>query len=213
VPSDELHDPRLSRALGHPLRLRLLDVIIEASEASPVALSRQLKVPLATVSRHVRVLRDLGYVELTRTEPRRGAVEHFYRATRVPFIDDAEWVRLPLALRRGLSHQTFRTIFAEASAGGGAGGFDAPGAAIARLPLQLDETGRLELSDAVARLFRDAEAIRERSEVRQSSPAGSRGPVTAMRLAALLFAVPDSSSPSAPATGSPKQPRRRPRLP
>ncbi len=30
---------------------------------------------------HIRVLRQLGFIELVETRQRRGALEHFYRAT------------------------------------------------------------------------------------------------------------------------------------
>jgi DNA-binding transcriptional ArsR family regulator len=66
------------KALCHPLRMRLLTFVAERGEASPVEMSRALDVPLATVSHHTRVLRDLRYIELSRTEQRRGAVEHYY---------------------------------------------------------------------------------------------------------------------------------------
>jgi len=76
-------DARLLTALGHPLRLRIVEALTEKGEASPIALAREFKQPLATVSHHVRMLRDLGWVELvvrslvaerssTSTVPRRG---------------------------------------------------------------------------------------------------------------------------------------------
>src|SRR4051794_20538891 len=83
----DLFEGNLLKALGHPLRLRLLEAITDAGEASPVELARTLAQPLSTVSRHVRMLRDLGFVELVRTEPRRGSVAHYYRAIQAPFLD------------------------------------------------------------------------------------------------------------------------------
>jgi DNA-binding transcriptional ArsR family regulator len=92
------------KALGHPLRMRLLTFVTERGEASPVETSRALDVPLATVSHHTRVLRDLGYIELSRTEPRRGATEHYYRALAAPFLDDEHWdMRWRAPRRRGLA--------------------------------------------------------------------------------------------------------------
>src|SRR5689334_4699275 len=68
-------DQSLIRALAHPLRWRIVEILVERGEGSPVQLARELDQPLATVSHHVRVLRDTGSIALTRTEPRRGAVE------------------------------------------------------------------------------------------------------------------------------------------
>lgn len=68
-----------AKAVAHPLRARILAGL--AGEArSPNELAAEFDEPLGNVSYHVVVLRDLGMVELVDTAPRRGAVEHFYRA-------------------------------------------------------------------------------------------------------------------------------------
>jgi DNA-binding transcriptional ArsR family regulator len=206
-------DGSLLKALGHPLRLRLLEAISERGEASPVALAREFNQPLATVSHHVRLLRHLGYVELVRTVPRRGAVEHFYRAVTLPFIDDAEWERLPLAMRRGLATQTLRSIFAEASLAGGAGGFDDPGAHLDRLAMELDDLGRRELSAALTGLLRQADDIQRRADVRRSSPEGAHGVVSASALAIMHYRLARSPSPTTPAKERQQRRGQRPRLP
>jgi DNA-binding transcriptional ArsR family regulator len=167
VSADDLFEAALHKALGHPLRLRILESVIERREASPLAVSRQLRQPLATVSRHMRVLRDLGFVELARTEPRRGAVEHFYRAVQGAYIDDDTWERLSVPLRRGLVRQTFRKIFSEAAEAGGRGGFDRPGTHLDRLPLCLDKQGQAELSAALNELLEQALAIQARADERR----------------------------------------------
>jgi DNA-binding transcriptional ArsR family regulator len=206
-------DATLLKALGHPLRLRLLEAISERGEASPVALAREFDQPLATVSHHIRLLRHLGYLELVRTVPRRGAVEHFYRAVTLPFIDDGEWERLPVAMRRGIATQIFRMIFAEASLAGGAGGFDVPGAHIDRLALELDELGRRELSAALTGLLRRADAIQRRSDARRSSPMGADGVVASGALAVMHYRHARSPSPTAPAKERQRPHGQRPRLP
>jgi hypothetical protein len=51
-------------------------------ELSPVAAFGQVDgASLGTLAYHFRHLRDLGLIELSRTVPRRGAVEHRYRLT------------------------------------------------------------------------------------------------------------------------------------
>jgi DNA-binding transcriptional ArsR family regulator len=85
VATSDAVDANVLKALAHPLRMRMLTLVAERGEASPVEMSRALDQPLATVSHHARVLRDSGCIELSRTEPRRGAVEHYYRATAAPF--------------------------------------------------------------------------------------------------------------------------------
>src|SRR5690348_13251162 len=156
-------DESLIKALSHPLRWRLLEMLTERGEASPVELARLLDQPLATVSHHMRVLRESGCVELTRTEPRRGAVEHFYRPLTPAFFDDEQWARIPVVLRRGIAGQILEQIFRDATAAGDAGAFDARHAHVDRLLVELDERGRDEPSALLTDVLRKAQAIQERS--------------------------------------------------
>lgn len=71
----------LANALGHPERVRFLSNLATAVELSPRAFSERTGVPLGTASYHVRVLRGAGLIEQTRSEPKRGAVEHVYALT------------------------------------------------------------------------------------------------------------------------------------
>jgi DNA-binding transcriptional ArsR family regulator len=197
-------DKTLVKALGHPLRLRILEVINDRGEASPVALAREFGRPLATVSHHTRVLRDLGYIEVTRTEPRRGAVEHFYRAVTQAFLDDDEWAELPVVLRRGMARALFRRIFAEASQAGKAGGFDQPGDYIVRAPFQLDDRGRRELSELLTDTLRRAEAVQQRSRARTSSERHRVTSLSPSELAILHFRVAEPQAGAAPSTTASK---------
>jgi len=206
-------DGALLKALGHPLRLRIVEAITERGEASPVALAREFQQPLATVSHHTRVLRDLGWIELVRTQPRRGAVEHFYRATTRPFISDGEWAQLPVAMRRGLARQTLRRVFAEASQAGGAGGFDDPGTHLDRMPLELDARGWRELSEALTAVLKRADLIQRRSDARRMRAAGADGSVTTSELAILHFRIGGELSPTAPGREGAPRHEQRPSLP
>jgi DNA-binding transcriptional ArsR family regulator len=196
-------DAGLLKALAHPLRARILELIVEREEASPVELARELDQPLATVSHHTRVLRDLRCIELVRTVPRRGAVEHFYRAVALPFLSENHWAQLPVVLRRGLTAQLFRRVFTEASEAGAEGGFDPPGAAITRVLLALDDRGWRELSEALSRVLDEAQAIQERSDARAGAPSGAADEVRSSELAILHFAL------SEPVTPTTRAPRRR----
>ncbi|MBJ7469649.1 MAG: helix-turn-helix transcriptional regulator [Solirubrobacteraceae bacterium] len=70
-----------ARSQAHPLKLRIVDMFGTGEEFSPMMLHTELGDPLGNVSYHVRALLDAGLIELVRTEPRRGAIEHFYRAS------------------------------------------------------------------------------------------------------------------------------------
>lgn len=161
-----LLDQRLAKALSHPLRRRVLDEFIQRSEASPNEVAKQLELPLSTTSYHVQILRELGCIELVRTAQRRGAVEHYYRSSLDLLLNDADWSRLPLAVRRQLAGHTIGDLMQEMGAAASDGGFDAPAAQVARVPLRLDETGWAELSALVSATLEESNAIQARSDAR-----------------------------------------------
>jgi DNA-binding transcriptional ArsR family regulator len=73
-------DPRLAKALSSPLRAEALALIGEGVN-SPKLIAEKLDLDLRNVAYHVRVLRNLGCIELIETKPRRGATEHVYQLT------------------------------------------------------------------------------------------------------------------------------------
>ena len=95
-------EQRLFKALAHPLRFQAL-IILSERVASPNELSKELGEGLSQVSYHVKVLLESDCIELVKTEPRRGAVEHYYRATSRAFLSDDEWATLPDSVRPGFS--------------------------------------------------------------------------------------------------------------
>jgi DNA-binding transcriptional ArsR family regulator len=74
-------DHRLAKALSNPLRARALSLIAEGVD-SPKAIAEALGEDVRGVAYHVRVLHELGCIELNETHQRRGAVEHVYRVTK-----------------------------------------------------------------------------------------------------------------------------------
>jgi DNA-binding transcriptional ArsR family regulator len=90
-------DRALLICLQHPLRRRLLILYVEAKEKrSPSELAEVTGEHLSKVSYHVRVLAASKAVKLVSTKPRRGSVEHFYKATRL--LDEVPWGREALGL-------------------------------------------------------------------------------------------------------------------
>src|SRR4051794_11442927 len=108
-PAGETAEARIAKALAHPLRARILQRLGERV-ASPNALAAELDAPLGVVSYHVHMLRDYDCLELVRTEPRRGALQHFYRATARPTLDQEQWRTLPAGLRTQRSGQTLQSL-------------------------------------------------------------------------------------------------------
>jgi DNA-binding transcriptional ArsR family regulator len=138
-------DEALLRAISHPLRHRLLGML-DGRIASPNQLARELDLPLGRVSYHIRLLSDLGAIELVRTEPRRGALEHFYQAVTTVWFSEGDWTKLPRSARRGILGQNLQQIFGNVTAAADHGGFDHPGSLVLRAPLELDDEGMNELS-------------------------------------------------------------------
>ena len=100
----------VAKAFAHPLRVQIL-IILNERVASPNLLSQQLDQSLNLVAYHVRVLEKYDCIELVDTKQRRGATEHFYRATRRQFLSDDEWARMPESLRPGLAGAMLKSVF------------------------------------------------------------------------------------------------------
>jgi DNA-binding transcriptional ArsR family regulator len=145
MPTAELGvDQRLVKAIGHPIRMRALTLLNERV-ASPSEISKELKEPLGVVAYHVRILEELECIELVRTEPRRGALEHYYRALRRPWLDDEQVKHIPASLRRSLAGSVFAQLTDDVAAAGRGEGLDRDNHWMARTPLVLDETAWEEL--------------------------------------------------------------------
>jgi DNA-binding transcriptional ArsR family regulator len=92
-------DQRLMKALSHPLRVQIL-TLVNDREWSPNEMSKELDEGLSQVSYHVKVLReDFEMIEMVKTEPRRGAVEHYYRAVERMIVPEGMTADLPKSSR------------------------------------------------------------------------------------------------------------------
>jgi DNA-binding transcriptional ArsR family regulator len=178
-------DTRVAKALSHPLRPQILRIVSERV-ASPNEIAQELGEPLGNVSYHTRFLRDLGFVELVRTEPRRGAVEHFYRAIERPVLADDQWKSLPSGLRRQLSGQALRDVIQDAAAAATTGGFDREGVHVTRNVLALDAQGFGELADLLRETIQSAQRIQGEANERLTSAGAEAEEVPAV-LGAVLF--------------------------
>jgi DNA-binding transcriptional ArsR family regulator len=155
-------EARIAKALAHPLRARILQRLGEAV-ASPAALAVELDAPLGVVSYHVRMLRDYDCVELVRTEPRRGALQHFYRATAFPRPAQEQWRTLPAGLRRELPDETIHKLIGDLGEAADAGALDDPDVVVKRATLELDQRGWRKLNGLLRRTVDQARRIAEES--------------------------------------------------
>ena len=157
---------QLAKALAHPLRVRIL-TSLHRGISSPNQLAQELDEPLGNVSYHVKTLLEYDCVELVKTEPRRGAVEHFYRATERAFFSDADWARIPASARKGIDGVILEAIGKDAAAAMLEGTIDSrTDTHISRTPLVLDDAGWKQLSKLLGETLEQAMKIGEESASR-----------------------------------------------
>lgn len=131
----------VAKAFAHPLRVQIL-IILNERVASPNLLAQELNQSLNLVAYHVRVLEKYDCIELVDTKQRRGATEHFYRATRRQFLTDTEWSRMPEALRPGLSSAALKALFDDVEEAVVKGTFDeVESRHLSRTPMVVDKQG------------------------------------------------------------------------
>lgn len=132
---------RLIKALAHPTRVAILD-LMNAGEWSPNELKTALGEGLSQISYHVKVLRDLEMIQLTKTEPRRGAVEHFYRAIERAFVPSGVASDIPKVAQRIIGSGILENIDADVSASLESGRFyERDDWHVGWVPTDLDEQG------------------------------------------------------------------------
>jgi DNA-binding transcriptional ArsR family regulator len=178
-----MHHSRAS-VHAHPLRDRLLAEYAKGP-ASPSAVARRIGQRLNLVSYHTQVLLEHGFVELVRTEQRRGGTAHFYRSTVAPVIEDDTWATLPTATRRKLVRELLATIAEESRDAALRGGFDPGHAHLTRWPMLLDEADRAQVSTVLRGLLDDFDRIQAESDC--------RGAGVRQRFDVVLMAFPDQS--------------------
>jgi DNA-binding transcriptional ArsR family regulator len=162
----DLVDPRIAKALSHPMRARILGILDERV-ASPNEIAEQISERLPNVSYHVRALLDLGCIELVDTAQRRGAVEHYYRAVVRPFFSDRDWKRLPRSGRQAISDAALRIIWEDVSASLKAGTFESRSDRhLSHNDVVLDDRGWNEVAELLNRMIGDVERIASASAKR-----------------------------------------------
>jgi hypothetical protein len=175
----EVIDQRLVRALAHPLRIKILEVLTERV-ASPNLLSNQLDAGLSHVAYHTRALDKCGCLDLVDTAQRRGATEHFYKAAPHSFIGDRIWRRVPRALLGGVSGATLQSFMDRAVAALEAGTIDArEDTTLYWMPVRLDEQGWDKVTAAMEETVDKVLAIQAESQQRLTRRKG-RGAISAI---------------------------------
>jgi DNA-binding transcriptional ArsR family regulator len=173
-------DQKLVKALAHPLRVQILTIFNERM-ASPNELSKELEEGLSQVSYHVKVLKDFDCIEMVKTEPRRGAVEHYYKATARAFFTDRDWRSLPDSIKPGVSAAAMKMILEDVIGAMEAGTFDArEDRHVSCTPGFVDEQGWKESVDLIAETLDRVIKIHEGSAKRLAKSGEEGIPVAAV---------------------------------
>jgi DNA-binding transcriptional ArsR family regulator len=173
------------KSLAHELRAEILMILTERM-ASPNELSHMLDEGLSQVSYHVKVLRDYGRIKLVKTEPRRGAVEHFYRATTDTLLPAHVW-RGAKGLRTVIGGGMASDLFDDLAEAVEAQKLTEAESHINRIPLLLDAEGVENVSGIIRRATEEAEKEQRDSSKRVTKAKGKGVEVTAYTLGVLGF--------------------------
>jgi DNA-binding transcriptional ArsR family regulator len=195
----QLQNPALVRGLAHPLRNRMLAILLER-EASPKELADEFGIPLANVAYHIQVLRKLKLIRLVRKTPRRGAVEHHYRADQAAHVENAIWGEIPSMMKESLVAGGLNNIANDVNDAAAMGGFDREDSHLSRQKLVLDQEAYDELAGLLKRaLDRGYELEKEAAErIKKNDHEGERKVGVVMLMFESMPSVPGADAASSP---------------
>ncbi len=144
---------RIAKALSHPMRVQILTILNDRT-ASPNEIRKELNEGLSQVSYHIKVLRDFEMIEMVKTEPRRGAVEHYYRAISKVYVPSWVAALWPQTVRAGTSSLVLEEIDVDLTESIEAGLLaDRPDEVMSRDSRILDGQGREDVEQAAAKFY------------------------------------------------------------
>ncbi len=183
-----LVDLRFVKALDHVLRQHILLAAVQG-EVSPKGLSKALNEGLSQVSYHVKVLRDdcEGMIEETRTVPRRGAVEHYYRASAKTLFPAKAWRQLKKGLRAVVGAGQASDLFDDLAGALKAGKLQGTHDHITRAPLVLDQEGERNVLAIAQWASKEVEAEQQAATRRMAKANGDGAEAVGYTFALLAF--------------------------
>ena len=162
----ETIDQDLVRALGHPMRVLILEAL-QGRTASPTELSREFRESLGVVSYHANALLEIECIKQVRTQPKRGTIEHFYTAKPRSFIGHQDWRRAPVSVRGGVTDEAIRTFVRKVGDAIDADTIDSrDDTTLNWMPMQVDEQGWREAAEILDQALRDLQDIATESRAR-----------------------------------------------
>jgi DNA-binding transcriptional ArsR family regulator len=186
----EINDPRLIKALAHPVRIQVLKAI-EDGHSTPSDIARVIDEPLPNVSYHIRTLAKLELIQLSDTTHVRGAVQHHYRAVGRIGISDQAWAEVPADVQTQIVADSLTTITNAAREAVLTGGFAREDAILLRLPMTMDQEGVAELSGLAADFVKAAAKI-EKAASKRLKAKNASVPALETTMCVLHFTIPST---------------------
>lgn len=125
---------------------------------------------VSRVDRHFKRLAEHGWLRPVREESggrRRGATEHFFRATELAIFDDETWAQVPYSVRVAFSWRTFKQLAERVRQALEAGTLDSlAGHRVQQAAVRLDATGWERVLKAYEALFGELFDEQEDAKVR-----------------------------------------------
>jgi hypothetical protein len=181
--------PTTCGPLGHPLRVRILEITNERDISPSTFVDESLEPKginfssrahgLSHTSYHFRELEKAGCIEVIETFQRRGATEHIYRGTaRVEFTTE-EFDGMPKGQRRMLSRVAMQALVARVDGAMIADTFDSrTDRFMVMVPLELDPQGWGEFIGLMDNCYSRVQAINDESKGRLAR-SGDEEPIPA----------------------------------
>jgi DNA-binding transcriptional ArsR family regulator len=141
-----LIDERVLKAQSHPIRAHILNILSEGP-SSPAKMHRRMdNVSLNLVCHHVKVLRDVGLIELVDVRHHGGRREHIYRSTQRQYFTLEEWLAVEPKLRNPIITTILSQISEDTARAIIEGRFaELPDSHLSRSPIELDREGWQEV--------------------------------------------------------------------
>ncbi len=157
----------ISYAVGHRVRIEILAYLNEGP-ASPEDMRKRLGQTASTIGHHVNELVADGSIELAAVRPVRNALQHVYRAVKIPFYDDAEIEAMTPAERQTLAGLILEAVMAESMASFWAGKLPHdPRVWLSWRWFNVDQQGRNDIADEQARSWERVRQIEDESNERR----------------------------------------------
>ncbi|HEY5816377.1 MAG TPA: helix-turn-helix domain-containing protein [Solirubrobacterales bacterium] len=179
-------DQGFVKSLAHELRAEIL-VILAGQVASPKELAEMLDEGLSQISYHVNVLKDYGRIALVKTEPRRGAVEHYYRATSRTLLPAKAWRGVEKGLLAVIGGGLASDLFDDLADAVDHNKLTEADSHISRSLLALDAEGRENVRAKAQQFTKEVEKEQRASVARAAKANGSAAGVKGYSVGVLAF--------------------------